>query len=239
MKEMERRYVKGTCMWIEKELPSLLRGDNALQRIYITGERGTGKTMLAFYVYRYLKHLYQLKPSGEYVVIYFSFSIESGRVWTVEDMLSHCILQIAEEDEPRRARIQKSLASSGGEPDLVKLLVSAFDLPKGNLKRLFVVADGTDSIDKKHFDNTINTISANLPVTLVLPRWGIPKEHNQRKKILLDKNRLRSELPQFAKARLETFPRLRILPAHRKDRIVQVVCDGADGTSPCPHFLCP
>ncbi|XXG97541.1 hypothetical protein Hte_003846 [Hypoxylon texense] len=229
MKEMERRYVKGTCVWVESELSQLsFEGNNAVQCIHITGKRGTGKSMLTFYVYCYLKHLYQSMPSSHYVVVYFSFGIESGKVRSLEDMFTHCIVQIAEEDELSRARIQKRLALSSSPPkpiDLFKYTLSH----KCSFKRVFIIIDGSDQLEEREqqeLDKTIELTFEGLPATFVVSATEIPNRGQPT--IVLEGGILRSELSLFTKSRLETLPRLRMLPTQTKVKIAEEVGGRAD-----------
>jgi hypothetical protein len=92
--EMSLSYLSGTCHWIDVLVEDAIEDEKPL---LITGEPHTGKSMMAAYIFRYLRTEYgEVKGKS---VAYFRFSEEFGSCRSVKDMVNHCAVQIATQDQ--------------------------------------------------------------------------------------------------------------------------------------------
>ncbi|KAH6974615.1 hypothetical protein BKA56DRAFT_619555 [Ilyonectria sp. MPI-CAGE-AT-0026] len=231
-------YVPGTCVWVDgnEHLSALLKFDpqNIVRTVCITGESGTGRSMLAFYIFGLLKHRLQDDISRSYVV-YFSFSDDHGNTWSFQDMIKFCAIQIAKEDESFRRKLMELSVNAKGR-DGTSLEKAVF-----KERRLYLVLDGIDHCEKfpknlQTIYEKLRTVSKAYPQSrfvLVTQKADLFKESSFIKRTEAE---FRQDLRLFSKARLQTFPNLQRRREARQDKIVDIICSKADRASPHPFL---
>ncbi|KAL8413440.1 hypothetical protein RB594_004898 [Gaeumannomyces avenae] len=226
--EMERSLVPGTCAWVDgnEHLKGLLESGEC-RRVRIVGPPGTGKSMLAFHIFRLLRNELYARHGATppFSVVYLRPEDDYGNKWSLGDMLASCAIQIAEEDEAFRSEILNK--SVGGAIDLQLLKEIIFDK-----RAVYLVVDGVRRESKileelktlhEHFlrtrfvlvmQETFNEGGGSLPL-------GEDAKINSQEGS-------KQDLRLFAKARLHGFLNLQRRTEKRKDDIVRLVCEKAD-----------
>ncbi|KAK6371634.1 hypothetical protein LTS17_008886 [Exophiala oligosperma] len=126
LKGFESAYLKGTCEWVldnetwkswytsgktnrqEASRHNSPSGQVNIDRdraLRLNGQSGQGKSMLAFYLFRYLKSRSELAVGRRILVAYFDFCNDDGSVRSLESMRCCCALQAAEQDLAYQKRL--------------------------------------------------------------------------------------------------------------------------------------
>ncbi|KAH7150179.1 hypothetical protein B0J13DRAFT_661010 [Dactylonectria estremocensis] len=221
--EMKRSHVPGTCVWVDghQSLSGLLKFDpkNVIRTVCIAGEAGTGRSMLAFYIFGLLKRTLHDDVSKSYVV-HFSFSDDYGNTWSFRDMLSFSAIQIAEEDEGFRRKLMElpvdneSKAEAFLEEEVFKE------------RRLYLVLDGIDHCEE--ILGRLKAISKNYQHSRFVLVTQKTEQFGENAVIKRSKDELRQDLRLFAEARLQAFPSLQRRREARQASIVNTICKNAD-----------
>ncbi|KAK0661719.1 hypothetical protein DIS24_g2303 [Lasiodiplodia hormozganensis] len=244
--DIKQTFVQGTFKWLREneEYNTFAVGENE-PFLWVTSDRGLGKSSLAYFAINELKERRHICQTN---VAYFFFKEEHKEMRSTVDLLKTVAAQLAEADHKYRDEVAKELKKNAeklkeGDGSLLweKLFASRF--PHESSTRLFLVIDGLDeasAADREKFLNLLAQVKKdNLQIrALITSRPGTEGvEVLQPATLPITIEHLRKDLRQIVKARIKSQSRLRRLRLPVKKRIVIKLLQKADSVLYAEHVL--
>ncbi|KAF9639816.1 putative glyoxalase bleomycin resistance protein dioxygenase protein [Lasiodiplodia theobromae] len=244
--DIKQTFVQGSFKWLREneEYNTFAVGENE-PFLWVTSDRGLGKSSLAYFAINELKERRHICQTN---VAYFFFKEEHKEMRSTVDLLKTVAAQLAEADHKYRDEVAKELKKNAeklkeGDGSLLweKLFASRF--PHESSTRLFLVIDGLDeanAADREKFLNLLAQVKKdNLQIrALITSRPGTEGvEVLQPATLPITIEHLRKDLRQIIKARIKSQSRLRRLRLPVKKRIVIKLLQKADSVLYAEHVL--
>lgn len=235
--DIKQTFVQGTFKWLREneEYNTFAVGENE-PFLWVTSDRGLGKSSLAYFAINELKERRHICQTN---VAYFFFKEEHKELRSTVDLLKTVAAQLAEVDHKYRDEVAKELKKNAeklkeddGSLLWEKLFASRF--PHESSTRLFLVIDGLDeanAADRETFLNLLAQVKKdNLQIrVLITSRPGTGDvEVLQPATLPITIEHLRKDLRQIIKARIKSQSRLRRLRLPVKKRIIIKLLQKAD-----------
>ncbi|GME59925.1 glyoxalase bleomycin resistance protein dioxygenase protein [Neofusicoccum parvum] len=244
--EIRHSFVEGTFRWLpENEAYRKFAGGDEEPLLWVTGDRGLGKSSLACFAVddlRQQRHLYKSTVAS------FFFKEEHEELRSTVNLLRSVAAQVAESDIKYREevatevkKIEDQLRDDDGTLLWERLFASKF--PNSSETRLFVVVDGLDEADgddrKKLLDLFKQIKKDGLQIRVLLtsgPALEGVKEMEPAS-LPLTIEHLKKDVRQIIRARIKSLTRLRRLRLPVRKRIAFKLQQKADSVLYVEHVL--
>lgn len=240
--DMQHSFVDGTFGWItENEKYKTFAFGEEEPILCVTGERGLGKSSLAFFAIDDLDRRVQQNIYRS-TVAYFFFKEEHKELRSTVNLLKSVVIQVAERDNRYREevatevkKIRDKIQDDDGSLLWEKLIAAKF--PNKSESRLFLVIDGLDEADVEDRTKLVGFLSEikrdGLQIR-VLVTSGPDMEglrHLEPVRLPMTIGDVRKGLRGIIKARIRTLARLRRLRRPVRRRITSKLHQNADSES--------
>ncbi|KAG2000889.1 hypothetical protein GB937_010726 [Aspergillus fischeri] len=233
--QAERSLIEEICAWVDPQLIQLIKETDADPLpVHISGRPGTGKSMLAFYIFRFLQNNMKISPSPKFVV-YFNFCTETGRTCSLEEMLCSCALQVAEKDLTFRKALIRIINQGCEKCNKGARCPCKHWVPKFatalEKQTLFVVLDGLDHMGKEDLQAAQNFLTQkreNIGLILVAQNNSPEQTRQSQRDIVIPEQHLKEGLEKFADVRLLDLPRFSRYTNRRREYIARLASEKAE-----------
>ncbi|KAL1634037.1 hypothetical protein SLS56_002629 [Neofusicoccum ribis] len=244
--EIRHSFVEGTFQWLpENEAYRKFAGGDEEPLLWVTGDRGLGKSSLACFAVddlRQQSHLYKSTVAS------FFFKEEHEELRSTVNLLRSVAAQVAESDIKYREevatevkKIEYQLRDDDGTLLWERLFASKF--PNSSETRLFLVVDGLDEADgddrKKLLDLFKQIKKDGLQIRVLLTSGsGLEGVKEMEPASLpLTTEHLKKDVRQIIRARIKSLTRLRRLRLPVRKRIAFKLQQKADSVLYVEHVL--
>lgn len=233
--EIQQSFVAGTFKWLAENdiYKRFAEGEEPI--VWVMGERGLGKSNLAFHTLSDL----QERVSRSTVAGYF-FQEEHEELRSITNFLKYVVVQVAIKDTKYReeiaVEIQKNadeLAGDDGTLIWEKFIASKFS-PESDT-RLFIVVDGVEEMDpeaRKKLYGLLDQIKKDsLQISVLATSRHDPEESLKSTDvpgIAMTMDLIKKDVKLIIRARMKQLSKLRRLRAHVKKRVVSKLSQKAD-----------
>ncbi|KAL1647975.1 hypothetical protein SLS58_002299 [Diplodia intermedia] len=244
--EIKQTFVEGTFKWLrENEAYATFAAGENEPFLWVTGDRGLGKSSLAYFAVNELKERRHFCQTN---VAYFFFKEEHKELRSTVDLLKTAASQLAEADHKYREEVAKEIkkgASSLGDGELSALWDQLFAsrFSHESSARLFLVIDGFDEANTADREKLLGLLAQvkkdNLQIrVLITSRPGMEGvESLQPASLPMTIEHLRKDLRHIIKARIKSLSRLRRLRLPVKKRIIVKLLQKGDSALYAEHVL--
>ncbi|OJD28871.1 glyoxalase bleomycin resistance protein dioxygenase protein [Diplodia corticola] len=244
--DIKQAFVEGTFKWLrENETYNAFAAGENEPFLWVTGDRGLGKSSLAYFAVNELRERRHFCQTN---VAYFFFKEEHKELRSTVDLLKTVAAQLAETDHKYREEVAKEIKKSAenlgdGEASLLWDQLFASKFPHESPTRLFLVIDGFDEAGAADREKLLSLLAQvkkdNLQIRVMIT--SRPKtegvESLQPASLPIAIDHLRRDLRLIIKARIKSMSRLRRLRLPVKKRVIIKLLQNADSALYAEHVL--
>ena len=233
--ELEPSFVKGTFKWLPDTTTYQNFANGTEPLLLVTGERGLGKTNLAFYAIDDLRGLAQ-DAADRRTVAYFFFEEEHEHLRSIKNFAKSLVIQIAEADPkyreeivPELQKIRNDIEADDGTLIWEKLIVAKY--PTDAEAKLILVVDGTDELESEDRTKLLGLLAqikkASLQISvLITSRLAI--EDWEAPRLALTMDLLKKDTKLIIRQRIKSLSKLKRLELRARKQIVTKLLQKAD-----------
>lgn len=238
--EIEPSFVKGTFKWLQDSTPYQDFANGAEPLLLVTGERGLGKTNLAFYTIDDLRGQAQ-DAADRRTVAYFFFEEEHEQLRSIKNFVKSLVIQIAEGDlkyreevVPELQKIKDEIEADDGTLLWDKLIAAKY--PADADAKLMLVIDGIDEMESEDRTKLLGLLGQvkknNLQIgVLITSRLAI--EDLGTPSLALTMDRLKKDTKLIIRDRIKLLSKLKRLDLRARKQIVTKLLQKADSEFQC------
>ena len=245
--ELKQTFVKGTLEWfVENEIYQKL--SNGLEwLLWITGERGLGKSMIAQYALADLQERLQIQECRAMVACFY-LQEEQEESRSITDFLRSVVNQLAQADVKFREEIAvdvkqlfDQLAADSGKLLWEKIIAAKFS--SDSERRLIMIVDAIEAMPPKDRTMLVELLQdikkRDLSISVIVTArqdMDDKLKSSGASTLPVTMNVMGRDLRLIIKARIGSFSKLRRLRAPAKKRLITKITQKADSKLPFPYI---